>query len=160
MSQRVLRTCVSLTLAALLLMAGGCSTYAVRGKVIEGAAPAVVVVDQDDPRLERPGVTGAIVLLTLEPDRLNAREVGADVSDVEGDYTIPVDEFGAGTLLYDTRVTARLQGYKPTVGDFSLPSRGKRVLVILAPGADEGRPAAREEEDLLDETLRLSEPYR
>ena len=150
----------SAILPALLLFASaaliGCDTYRLRGKVVEGGTSGVFVVEQDDPRLERPGLGGAVVKLTLEPGRLSAKHLSPDSSDLEGDFAIAVHEFGAGVLEYPVRLTAQMRGHRSASQRFMLPGSKKRVLVVLAPGEDKHPP---KQNDLLGETLEMGEPY-
>lgn len=150
-----LSLCIALLVASLALV--GCNRYQVRGKAIEGPMPAVVVVSKNDPRLDRPGVAGAVIQLTLDPQQLNARRVGADVTDMDGSFAIDVEDFGAGLLEYDAGVAARLTGYQPSIDNLRLPQIGQRLLVIMAPG-EEG--AAPPQESVLEETMRITEPLR
>lgn len=150
---RWLAALVALAAAALIV---GCGSYELRGRAIEGPSSGVHVVDRDDPRLEAPGLSGAAVSLTLDPDRLSAERVGEVATDVDGDFAIAVDAFGAGMLEYQAQVDGQLAGHEPAIGRFDLPGRGKRVLVVLAPGDDD---AATGGESFLDETLRMGEPY-
>ena len=148
-------TCVLLLVAALLL--GGCASYKLRGKVIEGTTPGVFVVDQDNERLQTSGVPGAVVALTLDPGRLNAKRVGSDISDMNGTFAVPVGEFGAGVLEYNVRLDARLEDHEPASETLMLPGGDKRVLIVLAPGDGSGK--APKNETFLEETMRMGKPY-
>ncbi|MEX0654215.1 MAG: hypothetical protein WD534_18405 [Phycisphaeraceae bacterium] len=134
----------------------GCSGYQLQGKVIEGPESGVFIVSEDDPRLDEPGLRGARVALTLDADRLSAKHVGDGESDLDGAFTVSVDEFGAGFLEHDVEVLVRLAGYAPAVRTIRLPGSSRRVLVTLAEGEDELSPRPG---DLLDETMRMGEPY-
>ena len=144
-----------IVLAALL--SAGCASYRLQGKVIEGGTPAVLVVEKDDPRLNEPGIAGTVLEVTIDPNRLSASDAGADVSDLQGEFAIPIGEFGAGLLEYDARVIARLRGYQTTNRTIRLPGSNKRLLVILSPGQDNGSAPAKQ--NVIDETLKWSEPY-
>ncbi len=128
-----------------------CSGYALRGKVIEGEASWVFVVDADDPRLSGQGVEGARLDAILDPQRLNRKPAGGGASDPSGDFSVPIGEFGAGVLLYDVLVRAEKQGYIPAEQTFALPGREKRVLIMLQRGA---APRTTGGETLLDEIRR------
>jgi len=119
---------------AVAAAATGCAPYTLRGKVVEGEVSFIAVVDADDPRLDGPGLSGAMLTLQTDPQRLNRKTVGSAVSDADGGFSIPVNEVGAGVLIYDMGLEARKKGYSPAEQFFRLPPAGKRVLVLLAPG--------------------------
>ena len=145
----------------LLLCLGvvGCSGYELRGRVIGGQTSWVGVVDAEDPRLSEPhlGMGGAAIEATLDPQNLNYQRLGKVVSQGDGAFALPVEAKGAGWLEYDIQMIVELAGYAPAVGEFRLPGQSKRVLVVL--GSGEGEAAPRRGSDLLEETLRMSEPY-
>lgn len=146
-----------LALGCLLLAAAGCSPYALRGRVIEGPVSAVLLVDKDDPRLTQGyGVDGVSIEATLDPDRLDRQRLSPTVSQYDGSFALPVDATGAGFLEYDVEVIAELRDYAPAVGQFRLPGRSRRLLVLLTPGEGEAPPRR---SNLLEETMQLSEPY-
>ena len=123
-----------LALAFLLI---GCGSYELRGRVIVGEASYIMVVDKDDPALEDgPGVQGAIVTLSTDPERLNRKVVGSAVSGPDGWFDTPFDEIGGGLLEYDAGVRVTRSGYQSAEHFFRLPRSSKRVLVVLAPGRD------------------------
>jgi len=119
-------------LAPLLL--GACSSYTLRGKVIEGDVSYVAVVDREDARLEGDGVAGAVVTLQSDPDKLSREMVGEAVTDGEGNFSIPIRKVGAGFLIYDVGLEARAKGYTGASHVFRLPPGGRRVLVMLEAG--------------------------
>lgn len=145
-----------LVLAVLVGAMVGCSTYELRGKAVEGGTSGVFVVDADDPRFERAGLPGASLRLTLDPQRLSAKRVGGDVTDLDGRFAIRVEEFGAGVLEYDAQLEVHASGFRRVVEQFGLPGRGKRVLVVLEAGESSEPPHG---EGFLEETLRMGEPY-
>lgn len=146
----------SVAAAVLALLIGGCSSYQLRGKVVEGPVSSVQVLEKDDERFRQPGLAGAQVAVTVDPGRLNRTSFGPAAADEDGRFALPVDKTGAGLLEYDAQVIGQLQGYQAAEQTLRLPSQSKRVLITLAPGSDSAR---REEPNLLDETIRLSEPY-
>jgi len=123
-----------------LLLAVGCASYKLRGRAIEGTTPGVFIVDKDDERMQQRGMPGAVVSLTVNPGRLNAEHLGSDISDLEGDFAVSVDEFGAGVLEYQVRLEARLEDHRSVSKRMQLPGGQKRVLVVLVPGNDDTRP--------------------
>jgi len=131
----VIRATGTLVTLALTLCAG-CSSYALKGRVIKGEGSFVTVVDADDPRLNDDGVAGVSLTLVMDPTRLNRKQIGQGVSESTGDFSLSVDEFGAGMLELDTELTARKKGADPAQGFFRLPGSKKRVLVSLGPGDD------------------------
>ena len=138
--------------AMVLAVSGGCG-YRLSGTVIEGPTPGLLVVNDDDPRLDEPGMGGAIITLTLDPQRLDARHLGSFVTDRYGRFDVPINETGAGFLEYDLDVLCRLAGYQAVQQRVRLPGSGKRLLIIMAPGRD----TFRTDPDILDQTLRLGE---
>ena len=150
-----------IVLSSFVLLLGGCSPYQLRGTVVEGPVTRMEVVDAGDTRLagdRYPPVGGAAVAVTVDPDRLSAKPKGAATTDTGGNFSLKVDEFGAGSLKYDVGVTAGKAGYQTATDTFPLPGRGKRVLIMIKPGDDRGRelpnPSGR---DLIDETIREGE---
>ena len=111
--------------------------YQLRGRVVPGPTPAVVVVDADDPRLGGPdGLSGAVLTVTLDPRSLGRKQIGTGVTKPDGTFEIPIEEFGAGFLEHEIAVLARAAGYVSAENAVELPSSRKRVLVILTPGRD------------------------
>jgi hypothetical protein len=145
--------CVAVLLGAL---ASGCSSYQLRGTVVEGPTSAIAVVNKDDPRLGQPGVGGVVVSAVIDPQQLSRKSAGSTVSDANGQFALPIGELGAGLLEYEVQVVARSDQYQSAVSIFPLPGAGKRLLVILAVGR-EGQSAPRG--DFLEETLKMGEPY-
>ncbi|BAM05265.1 hypothetical protein [Phycisphaera mikurensis] len=147
---------VLLPLLIAQLLAAGCSPYALRGRVVEGAPAGVEVVRADDPRLvSRPPLPEVRLALAENPQRLNRRDAGNAVSGPDGWFELRPDVAGAGVLRIDAGLEARRQGFAPAVGFFPLPGRGKRVLVTMPVGRDRSASPT----DFLDETLRQARPY-
>ena len=150
------RAVMLIAMVGAVLLGAGCASYKLRGKAIEGTTPGVFVVEKSDERLQQGGVPGAVVSLTVDPGRLNAEHAGSDISDIEGDFAVPVDQFGAGVLEYQVRLDARLEDHRSVNKQMKLPGSDKRVLIVLAPGNDSTRPKP---EGFLEETMRMGEPY-
>lgn len=150
---------VAVTLVAMFLLPGGvgCSSYAMRGRVIEGHRAAVEIVSRDDPRLtmQEPGLADASVWVTLDPEKLNARAIGSGVSDATGNFAIPVDVAGAGVLLHEVRVAATRPKFLDASDQFVLPGSRQRVLITMASGT----PNRVDERPLLERTLEEAQPY-
>lgn len=132
---------------------GACGPYTIKGRVVHGDTSYVSIVEPGDARLEGTPVAGAQIRLRMDPGKLNRKTVAQEVSDGNGEFSLPVDEFGAGILEYDLGLTARRKGYVSAEGFFRLPPGSRRVLVVLAPGTD---PAGytEEPESLSDEADR------
>ncbi|MFA7236818.1 MAG: hypothetical protein WC058_08140 [Phycisphaeraceae bacterium] len=129
-----------LAMLLLILFAGGCQSYALRGRVVEGTRSQVLVVDADDPRLAGPGapagIGGASVSFMLDPERAGHKSLGGSFTDADGSFQYPVDEVGAGFLEYGLGVTARAAGKSPAQDSMPMPAGDKRLLIMLAPGRD------------------------
>ena len=151
------RWCGWLAVCVLSLLACGCGQYQMQGVVVEGSVSAIRVVEQDDPRLlEGYGLPLATVEATLDADRLSRKMLPRGFSDVDGTFSVPVEETGAGYLDYYVRVIVRKVGYDTAVTDLRIPGPKQLLLVTLARGQDTYEPEA---PDMLDETIKMSEPY-
>ncbi len=152
-----LRLAIGAGVLTLLLMLSGCGQYQLSGKVIEGPMSMVMVVDKNDARLHDPnnGLGGAALQATLDPQHLNRIALPDSLSQWNGEFAIPVEAAGAGFLEYDAELIAHLAGYSTAVGEFRLPGRSKRILVVLASGRD----GHEKKTNVLDETMKLGEPY-
>ncbi len=144
-----------LMLAALCLV--GCHSYQLQGVVIEGPSSTVLVVDETDPRLsEGDALPMASVDIVIDPDKLSRKSLPRGISDVDGRFSVPVDEPGAGFLEYDIRVLIRRSGFNSAVQDLRIPGPNKRLLITLVNGEDLYQP---DPQDIVEETLEMSEPY-
>lgn len=153
---------VSVSHAAVLVVVvfvlSGCSSYAIKGRVIRGPAASVQVVSNDDPRLKESNATGAgaEIQAVLEPTTPTERQgLGRHVSDSQGWFSIPVDAFGSGLLEYEAQIIARRDGNQGVMGTVDLPRRGQSVLITLPLGHD----TLVVPEGFLDQTLREAKPY-
>ena len=127
----------------------GCESYRIAGTVIEGAQPAVLVVDKYDKRLDQPGINSASLMFTIDPESLNAKRLPMDISDGGGKFSSHVSEPGAGFLEYELFVLCRAAGYNSASRKMKLPGGNKRLLIVLSPGADTYKP----KRDILSETI-------
>ena len=116
--------------------AAGCSSYQLRGKVVEGSVSQILIVDQDDPRLDQPGLANATVEVTVDPQTLARKPLPAQTTAGDGSFAVPIDEIGAGTLEYQAGLIIQRRQYQTAHEILAVPSGGKRVLVTLARGAD------------------------
>lgn len=154
------RPCLLIAALAATCLAG-CSGYQLRGLVVDGYdpaigidRPAVLIVAPDDPRLTRPGIPGATLALTLDPDTMRPISAGTTATDSRGRFSLPVGH-GAGLLMYSARIVIRRDGHQTAQTHMPLPPAGRRLLIILPPGTDTFKPAT----DFVDETLEMSRPY-
>lgn len=138
--------------AIAMLLLGGCGGggYRLQGVVIEGSSPGIFIVDSNDVRLTEPGIPGAVVQGTIDPDTLRRKPQGSVQTDTRGRFALPVGEIGAGMLEYKIGVFARAPGHAPAEDIFDLPKSSKRILVVLPRGKDPGRAP----EDFMGETIR------
>ncbi|MBI1370635.1 MAG: hypothetical protein GC162_18510 [Planctomycetes bacterium] len=124
-------------ISALAALSAGCSSgYTLRGKVVTGPEALVSIVPADDPRLAGPGVESATIELTLDPRSLGRRVLSTNAAYGDGQFQIPVQEFGAGVLDYELGVLVRANGYAPTAGIFRLGSQDLRLLIVMTKGQD------------------------
>ncbi|MHB1155305.1 MAG: hypothetical protein ACYC26_00555 [Phycisphaerales bacterium] len=134
------RAACGLAMLLLVLFAGGCQSYALRGRVVEGTRSQVLLVDADDPRLTGPGapagIDGAGISFMLDPEKAGHKSLGGTICDADGSFRYPVDEIGAGLLEYGLGVTARAPGKSPAQDSMPMPPGDKRLLIMLAPGRD------------------------
>ncbi|MFP4146021.1 MAG: hypothetical protein ACOCTI_07065 [Phycisphaeraceae bacterium] len=145
-----------LLLGLVMMFAGGCAGYQLQGKVVEGSTPTVLVLDQDDPRLDGPGLAGAGVTLTLDPGRFSQTRAGTVTTDDQGHFAVGVDSVGAGVFEYEARVDAWSSGHQTVRDIFPLPPSGRRVLITL-PRGQGSQPTTGG--DVLEETLRMGEQH-
>lgn len=161
----ILRFRLLLAVGGLGWILSGCAGYEVRGRVVSGSFGGLVaVVDEGDPRLRAEGVGNARITIVRDPGRLNARQVATGVSEADGDFVIPLAEFGAGWLDEEWRVQAVRSRIGLAEGLVRMPRPGAgEVLLIELREADpseiddlQRRGGGRE--DLYDEVERWSTP--
>lgn len=143
-------------LCLLLLVMSACSSYKLQGRVVRGTGSYIQVVDADDPRLEGAGIAGAQVTVTLDPQRLKRKVIGSTTTDGNGNFSIAIDEPGAGFLEYDIGIKASGQGLIHALSFMELPSSRRRVLVTLQVGRDVSsfEDTLMQDEDLWEEAER------
>ena len=130
------RMVTMLMLAGAAVMLPACGGYQLRGKVVEGTQPGVVVVDDGDPRLKSVGIGGASVEVMLDPMYVNRKTLGKVYSGGDGTFALPVGEFGAGVLEYNISVLARERNHSFAYEQMLMPGSSKRLLIVLPRGAD------------------------
>lgn len=131
----------------------GCTEYRLSGTVATGRLPAVLVVDNDDPRLNQLGVEGAVIELTLDPRSLRPRSLGAGQTDGTGQFDIPIDQAGAGVLDYQLGILCRLEGHQSIWQIVPMPSTKRRLLIMMAPGHNRHSPTG----NRLNEVLKIQQ---
>lgn len=132
--KRIAAVGVALLAAASALT--GCGGYTLRGKVVQGTTSGFELVHEIDQRLKGPGIHNAEVMVRRDPRSLHPQLVGRDRSDSTGDFTISIDEFGAGWMEEQWLVQAGVTGYQNAEMEIKLPQKGSkwRLLITLAPG--------------------------
>ena len=127
----------------LVLVMVGCGGYELRGRVVPGGYSGVMVVDATQADVSNAdataGIPGAMVTVTVDPDRTLARALPAVRTEPDGCFSVPIAGTGVGMLEYRARVVVRLAGHSPATGEIRVPGGDGRVLVTLAPGADRVR---------------------
>ena len=126
---------------ACLAAAGGCQTYVIEGRVVEGPFGDMAFVRPDDPRLDDAALTNVRVTVDRDPDSLGRHQVGTQITDTKGRFEIPVGEFGAGWMDEQWLLRAFKNGYQTVSTTQRLP-RGsdRRLLIIMTPGQSETAP--------------------
>ena len=149
-------TVILCSVVFLAAMVSGCTTYKLRGKVVDGDVSSILVVDPDDPRLKQPGIAGVGIQLMLDPQKLSRKQAGQTTSFAYGTFSLPVEQTGAGFLEYQAMVTARMARMSPAVRIMPLPPEDKRLLIMLAPGEDR---VNRYQYDIIEETRQLGDEF-
>ncbi len=137
------------------LIQTGCSSYTLRGRVVQGNHNGIVVVAPDDPRLQGPGAADIRITIERDPNKGWRKQVGSSVSNPDGWFDIPVDAFGAGWMDEFWGVFASGPGYESHEEYIRLPGSPKHgmILVTLHPGI--ATPPKRP-----DDLMRQYEQYR
>lgn len=115
------------------LVAAGCASHRVRGRVVEGDFDFITVVSGSDSRLAAPGIGSTRITFTRDAGRLNAEQVGSGVSDPEGSFDIELDAFGAGWLSEEWLVRAVRSRFGFAEGSVRLPKphSGEQLLITI-----------------------------
>lgn len=145
-------------LAILLAAVTGCSSYRLRGRIIEGRGvpPQVLIVNADDERLQSPGLAFGSIEATIDPNSIKPLRIPLARTDEHGDFDIPVDKPGAGVLDYQLAMVVRAPGHRPLVEEIKLPASFRRLLIVLPSGRDNYRP----ERDPLQDALQYEKEMR
>ena len=142
------RTCFSiLAMVSVCWLLTGCNAYTLRGKVVRGSYSDIEVVHESDERLQQPGIAGAEVLVHRDPNKPNRYLVGRTRTNTGGEFTLLLNEFGAGWMEEQWRVQTIHRGNQNADTLMKLPPNQKkwRLLITLAPGTS--TPADSEEDD-------------
>jgi hypothetical protein len=124
-------------LVVLALSLTGCGGYALRGKVVQGPTSGFELVHEIDQRLKGPGIQNAEVMVRRDPQSLHPHLAGRDRTGANGDFAVPIGEFGAGWMEEQWLVQAAMSGYQNAELEMKLPAKGSkwRLLITLAPGS-------------------------
>ncbi|MFG0257613.1 MAG: carboxypeptidase-like regulatory domain-containing protein [Phycisphaerales bacterium JB043] len=136
MKTRAVAILISVLVA--MVCAGCVPAYTLRGRVIPGdISYSLVVGDADERIVDGPGIGGVKVRLVSDPDKLRRELMGEAITNPDGTFEIPFKKVGTGMMLYSVGLTARADGYAPTISSkFNLPSESRRVLILMTPGVD------------------------
>jgi len=130
-------TAIALLVISIALPACSGGGYQLQGRIISGEYSAVTVVDAGDPRLqEGEALAGVALHVQLDPGELKRRSLARGTSGSDGSFALPIDLIGAGTFHHDIGVFARRAGRDPATGYFRLPSKSKRLLIVMTRGTD------------------------
>ena len=136
----------------------GCSSYVLHGKVIAGPISHMAFVGADDNRLDEAGIDGVWVTLRRDPGRLSTRLVTSAITDLDGNFSLAVDELGAGWMEEEWLVVARKPGLQNATWQQRLTMKHPKLqlLVTMTPGYSE--PDRHEE--LMDQYEQFRRPTR
>jgi hypothetical protein len=138
MHSRTKNSTLKLSLATLVLSVlalTGCG-YKLQGKVVRGEQSGIELVHVIDQRLKQTGLSNVEVLVRRDPKSMNPTLAGKDRTNASGDFSIGIDEFGAGWMDEQWQVRAGMHGHQNAEAIMKLPGKGSkwRLLITLAPG--------------------------
>jgi len=145
--------CLVWPLAIGVLASIGCQPYQLTGMVTAGAKPEALAVSADDARFKTFGLEGANVEVTIDPLSMQPRVIGVFSTDRDGRFEIPIDALGAGFLEYELAICCRAEGYQTVYQTIQMPSRRKKLLIVMVAGRDTYEP----KKDILKETQKLAD---
>ena len=136
----------------------GCSSYVLHGKVIAGPISHMAFVGADDNRLDEAGIDGVWVTLRRDPGRLSTRLVTSAITDLDGNFSLAVDELGAGWMEEEWLLVARKPGFQNATWQQRLTMEHPKMqlLVTMTPGYSEPD----RHEDLMDQYEQFRRPTR
>ena len=134
----------------------GCSSYVLHGKVIAGPIGHMAFVGADDNRLGEAGMGGVRVTLRRDPGRLSTHLVASATTDLDGNFSLVVDELGAGWMEEAWLVVARKPGFQNATWQQRLTMKHPEMhlLVTMTPGYSEPD----RHEDLMDQYEQFRRP--
>lgn len=127
-----------LVLAAIGLLAGGCSSQRIHGRVVEGAIGVVTVVESKDERLKGPGIANAAIELRAS-STTRSKSLAEGRSAADGSFSFPLSD--GQSLADQLRLSAKADGYIPTQGVTFIPGEGRELLVVLKRSDGQTPPA-------------------
>ncbi len=122
--RRALGSCLAGVSLAFLV---GCSGPGLSGRVIEGPASVVVVVDANDERLSNAGVSGAEVRIAAG-EGPGASVVATTTTKPDGTFEVALDKASAARPL---AVSITREGHVPARGQVYWPGGDRQVLGVL-----------------------------
>ncbi len=134
----------------------GCSSYVLQGKVIAGPISHMAFVGADDNRLGESGMDGVRVTLRRDPGRLSTHLVASAITDLNGNFSLAVDELGAGWMEEEWLLVARKPGFQNAIWQQRLTMKHPKMqlLVTMTPGYSEPD----RHEDLMDQYEQFRRP--
>ena len=127
-----------LVLATLALPACQNSAYVLRGRVVDGVLGDVAFVTPDTGLLTTPGVgvASANIVIHRDAGRPNQRRIATGRSGADGEFSIPIGEFGVGWMQESWLIQIVKPGYERLEVMVDLPSSGQnlRTLITLRTG--------------------------
>lgn len=136
----------------------GCNSYVLHGKVIAGPISRMAFVGADDNRLGEVGMSGVQVTLRRDPGRLSTQLVASAMTDLDGNFSLAVNELGAGWMEEAWLLVARKPGFENATWQHRLTMKHPEMplLVTMTPGYSEPD----RHEDLMDQYEQFRRPTR
>ena len=136
----------------------GCNSYVLHGKVIAGPISRMAFVGADDNRLGEVGMSGVQVTLRRDPGRLSTYLAASPITDLDGNFSLAVNEFGAGWMEEAWLLVARKPGFENATWQHRLTMKHPEMplLVTMTPGYSEPD----RHEDLMDQYEQFRRPTR
>ncbi len=134
----------------------GCRSYVLHGKVIAGPISHMAFVGADDNRLGEAGLGGVQVTLRRDPGRLSTHIAASAITDLDGNFSLVVDELGAGWMEEAWLLVARKPGLQNATWQQRLTMKHPKMqlLVTMTPGYSEPD----RHEDLMDQYEQFRRP--
>ncbi len=130
-----------LWLLLVLLLTGCSSSYTIRGRAIETGAGEVAFVDAGTRILEEArGISGVLVRVFRNPNRLDRDLLAQGRSDANGRIEIEITAFGVGWMEESWLIEVTRGGYESVESRLRLPSPRSDRASALRPTAGHGRP--------------------